>query len=204
MAVLATDDINRANSADLGANWTPVGSTSALSISSNAILANGSGDSGEVYVGITWPNNQYAQCKLTTLTASKYNGGPIVRGLTSAQTMYCFYSTQDGSAATAEAFAVSAGSWTSLGTRTANFANGDIAYLEVQGSGTNTLKMKKNGVQVGADFTDSSIPSGNAGVLGGFDVPNTVIDDFEGGDFSGGGSIQPPRTMHQARLRSVA
>jgi hypothetical protein len=80
---------------------------------------------------------------------------------------------------TVELFRRVAGSVTSLGTRTRTHADRDIYTLEVSGSGaTVTLKAYKNGVQLGANFSDTNAAritaTGQAGVI----AWANIIHDF--------------------------
>jgi hypothetical protein len=78
---------------------------------------------------------------------------------------------------------VVAGAYTQIWLRTATVAAGDTVRLEAQGT---TLRAYVNGVQVGADATDSAIATGNAGVVYSSSITTKTGDDWEGGTWSAG------------------
>lgn len=60
MALPASDDFNRANSTDIGTNWTP--QSGSFELSSNAVLPNGSSagtENAEFWNADTFGNDQY-------------------------------------------------------------------------------------------------------------------------------------------------
>lgn len=184
MSILATDNFNRADNLDVGANWTVLTSTNAARIVSNAVRADVLGnDHIEYWNALSWPNNQYVSMTIVAIpSAANHGPGPMVRAATAAQTGYMLYC---GSSTTAGATLWKAvnTSWTALGTRDADFTAGDTVTLEVQGT---TLVIKKNGVQVGASYTDSTISSGQAGFIITFPTAqgDSILDNWEGGDFA--------------------
>lgn len=182
MGVLATDNFNRADVNPIGGNWTTVTSEGAFKIVSNAVQpASLSADSTAYYNAVTWPNDQYAQVKVTVNETTAGNGlGPCVRASASANTFYRVVADHAGSG-NIELSKFIAGSYTQIWGRTATFVNGDTLRLEVQGT---TLRVYINGVQVGADATDSSIASGNAGLAYSSNTVSVSGDDWEGGDFA--------------------
>lgn len=191
MSVLATDNFNRANENPIsdGGAWTSIGDTgNDFEVVTNQATAVGVGaDAGNLRTGITWPNDQYSQCKFITPSnaISVGNGaGCVVRGATGAsRTQYeCIGSS--GIAGTALAKRVS-GTYTSLASTATTWATNDIMYCEVRGS---ALVAKKNGSTTGMpNATDSAIASGTAGLFNSVESGsnNPVIDDWEGGDFAG-------------------
>jgi hypothetical protein len=76
---------------------------------------------------------------------------------------------------------VVSGSYTLITTRVQAFSANDILRVEVQGT---TLRVYRNGVQLGADITDSGRATGSAGIMYSSGAIGT-IDNFEGGDFAG-------------------
>jgi hypothetical protein len=62
--------------------------------------------------------------------------------------------------------------------RTGTFSNGNTLKLSVTGT---TLKVFINGVQAGADATDSSISTGTFGIGYSGISSGTMLDDWDGG-----------------------
>ena len=89
---MATDDFNRADNADLGANWTIQSGQAALQIVSNrAVPSNNFSDCGEIWVADSFSDDQYSESVVTALHSSapaETGIGPIVRGSTSVASYY--------------------------------------------------------------------------------------------------------------------
>jgi hypothetical protein len=191
MAVLATDDFNRANNTDLGANWNVQTGETRLDLNSNAVRESSqNSDCAENNSAVTWPDDQYSQVKVT-LSGSPWSdhsgGGPGVRMSSSAQTYYRAVCNINSSNTIGIGKKV-AGSFTQLGTRSTTYAAATVVYLEVQGS---TLLVKYGGTTLGAGISDSSITTGRAGLTFSSEQAGrgATLDDWEGGDFSGGGGV---------------
>src|SRR6478609_7827815 len=91
MAALATDDFNRADAANLGANWTQGGGAGTrFTLTSNTAAQNaGTPPSIDFYNAVVWPANQYAKCTIAVLDTLADSGpGPAVRISSSALTLY--------------------------------------------------------------------------------------------------------------------
>lgn len=180
MTVLATDNFNRANAANLGANWSiPTADANAIPISGNE-AANGTFPGVEYYSAVAWPNDQYAQVVHKTVSTTTDSGmGPAVR-VTAGGNLYLL----QGTTVETRVYKRVSGVYTQLGTDGPAMATNDVAYIEVQGT---TIIAKKNGTNIcGSPITDSAIATGNAG-LWTTNIANSV-DDWEGGDFVGGGA----------------
>jgi hypothetical protein len=179
--VSASDNFNRADANPIGGNWTTITSEGALAIGTNVVYAvNENLDGGAYYTGITWPNDQYSELEVTD---SQANGlgtgiGVNVRCSTSARTYYRLVIDSGGSPNIELKKAV-ANTFTSLGTYTATFVNGQKLKLAVQGT---TLTVFYNGVSLGT-VTDSAIASGKGGISYSASSHNTT-----GGDNWAGGS----------------
>lgn|SRR5574341_128517 len=188
MGVLATDNFNRADNTDLGAAWDPQPGFAnpqadrVFNISANtAVPANVAKDSGENYNAVSWPNDQYSQAKATMSgTGAEAGVGVSVRCSTTALTCYRVVINKAATNNVSIAKFV-AGVYTLLAQRTTTWVDGDIIYLEAQGS---TLKVKQNGTQLGADIVDSAIASGRAGIGFSSTMTSASLDDWEGGDFA--------------------
>jgi hypothetical protein len=182
MAVLATDNFNRADSTDLGASWDVVPGESNCQIVANAVRAGvgGGADCSESYNGVTWPNDQYSQIVIVSL--SDRFVGPVVRASTSANTLYLV----ECATTNIYLYKVVSASGTLLVNYSGTVSVGDIIRLEAQGT---TLRVFQNGTQR-ISTTDTSIASGRAGIhinLPGSQFDTAVLDNWEGGDFSTGG-----------------
>lgn len=180
MSTLATDNFNRANSPNLGANWTiPTADANALPITSNEVTQ-GTFPAVEYYSAISWPNDQYAQLVMKSVSTTSDSGiGPAVR-VTSGGNLYLAQATT----VETRLYKRVSGIYTQLGSDGAGAAANDVIYIEVQGT---SVLVKKNGVTVVGPVTDSAIGAGNAGIWS-TNIANTA-DDWEGGDFAAGGAI---------------
>lgn len=201
MALPATDTFTGANGTALqtySANWTI--NAGAFQINTNACAPDSVGNEcGAGWNADTFDNDQYSQCTLSAKSGSNaHAAGPGVRHANSGATYYGYYA--DGTT-TAYAFKNVGGTWTQLGANFSSPAAGTVLRLEVSGT---TLTIKHNGVSQGTR-TDSAIASGRAGVVGYSASTGMRIDDWEGGNLSGGGGgVTVPKFMHQYRMRRAA
>lgn len=175
MTTLATDDFNRANGT-LGANWTTVTGFNAFQIASNVVTqVTEPGDTGARYNAVTFPNDQWSQ--VTVDVSINSNGGPAVRMATDGSANYYVFVVAGGEY---RIYSISGGSGSLISNAAGSFSNGDVAYLEIQGT---TLIAKKNGVQV-LTITDATHSAGAAGIHA-YSIGS--LDDWSAGDFAGGG-----------------
>lgn len=196
MGVLATDNFDRANNADLGANWDVLPSATACQVSSNNCLFPGD-PAGESYNAVTWPNDQYSQVKITVFGG---NGpGAACRMSTSFLTCYVAYGSGAAFNNRFELYKIVSGVFTLLGSGGTPATN-DVVRCEAQGT---TIRCLQNGVQR-VSVTDTSIASGRAGVIG-FDGGGTdpQADDWQGGDFATAAAswLFQPHPMMQMLVR---
>lgn len=179
MSVIATDNFNRADGG-LGANWTSVSGT--WSIVSNEVRLDASGSISYYSGAGAAPNDQYAQVVMGSAVGNGADSGcgPAVR--INGSDLYFMA----GGDTDTRVYKRISGGYTQLGSTGPSVAPGDVLYLEVQGT---TLIAKKNGSSIcGSPITDNAISSGNAGMWGYTDATfSDFVDDFEFGDFSGGG-----------------
>lgn len=187
-----TDDFLRADNADLGANWTPVGSENAWKIATNkATPSNTTLDCSEVYVAGSFSDDQYAQGVLGTITTDSAGQGPgvIVRGTTAARTYYGVVCSTQGT----ELRKLVAGAFSAIHSDATVWANGDVVRLEVSGVSPNiTLVVKRNGTPIAALGTtvETAIASGRPGLnFSGASATVCTIDDWEGGDLSAAATV---------------
>jgi hypothetical protein len=196
----AKDSFDRANANPVDGAWTTVTSQTALQISSNkAIPANAANDCAAFYNALPFPNDQYAQAKVSTAAGAAGGGtgiGPMVRCSAADNTNYRVVITHGATNnITLGKFVASA--FTEIWQRTVTFVDGDILRLEVQGT---TLRVYVNGVQVGADATDSSIASGAAGIAYSSNLASCTADDWEAGELVSGGTSFPVTQTDDAGL----
>jgi hypothetical protein len=206
MTVVASDDFNRADNADLGAVWTPVGS--ALRITTNAaVFSSGNdADSAETHT-TTLAADHWAEAVIKSPIAggAGQGYGVIVRASTGAS--FGYYRAV-GNASGWELTEFNAGGFVgSLASGTSpTFADGDTIYLEAQGT---TLVVKK-GTTNGAGGTTVTTTSDAtlSGTLAGIGYSSSGggggVDAFVMGDFSGGGGVTVPKFLHQYRMRRAA
>lgn len=207
MAQIVSDNFTRANALTLGANWTAVTGQNSFGITSNQAVTDGvSAHSHANYfsgAGWTGGNDQYAELTVQANPAAN-DGGPTVRSATAAQTFYvCDINNADtaalGTSQHVEIFAVSAGTFTLIGsTATLVVSAGDIIRVEAQGT---TIRGLVNGVQK-ASGTNSALASGKVGLqwwggTGGI----AAVSLWTAGDFSSGSSPigTIPRMFHPGK-----
>lgn len=198
MTVVASDDFNRADNADLGATWTTVGA--ALRITSNAAVfsAGNDADSAETHT-TTLATDHWAEGVISSPIAGGVGQGygVIVRASTGGS--FGYYRAV-GNSSGWELTEFNGGSFVgSLASgSTPTFANGDTIYLEAQGS---TLVVKK-GTTNGAGGTtvttqtDATLTGTLAGVGYSSSGGGGGVDAFVMGDFAGGGTgLDVPRNL---------
>ena len=225
---MATDDFARANSADLGANWTPqtgVNGGLAFRIVSQEALPDAAADeSCEYWSADSYGDDQWAEIAVggeleTSTSALAYGTGPSVRIQTSGTGPY--YARYSAIARTGQVLlyyqpdgegweAVQVGS-----TYTGTVTLGDIIRLEVEGTGPATLRVyqRASGQTRGGatdylrvDTTHAGGPTGGAIGMNGQTANNyQAADDFEGGTLTGGGGGLPmPVAMYHLRTQGIA
>jgi len=165
-----SDNFNRANENPLAGNWTTVGGAGAnMQLLSNQVRAAVTGNHSCAYWNTDLGSaDHFAEIRYT---AAAEDAGPTVRNLKTDVTLYTYNALDTGGAIAK----LIAGTYTNLAVRAATWAAGDLCRLIVNGS---TLQAKKNGVQIGADLTDSSIPGNLAAGLCDFGSAFNDIDDF--------------------------
>lgn len=151
-----SDDFNRADSANLGANWTNW-SGDKIGITSNAAAVKTGGDSfctGSYYNTPLTTDDHYAQ--ITIVNMNGVNCSPYVRGNAST--------SANGYAVFCNVSSITIYSITgaNLGSSIASYgaaANGDIIKLQAS---SNTLQVFKNGSSLGAPVTNSTYTTGKS------------------------------------------
>lgn len=203
-----TDDFNRtAEGVPIDPPWfgTSSGSND-LSHTGTNVISSGDSDDDEYYYGPASGNvgaDQYAQVAVTVTANGSGSGfGPMVRHIgTSTRTwiravvdnLGVIYVKKCTAGTTADIGTRNAGSWSA----------GDVLRMEISGTSPNiVIKVFKNGVQVGTDFTGvTAADSGVPGFAYSSTLPtNDSIDDWEGGDLV----TTPPATDAPEKIRVVS
>jgi hypothetical protein len=182
MPALATDNFDRANNADLGASWTVI--DGAMAILSNAATYTSSGsDAAEAYTAIEWPNDQYAQVAISSVGASAAESGIGVMLRCASATNYYRIVVDNQVSNNITVAKIVSGAYSVITSRTQAWTSGDILKVEVQ---SNTLRVYRNGVQLGADITgDATLTAGDVGLFySSTGTPGINVNNFEGGDFA--------------------
>lgn len=194
MTILATDDFNRGAQNPIGSPWVTVtgGGTTFDVNASNAAApeAFGAGDTWMYYDGgISWPNDQYSKCKVTVNgTAGGESGlGPMVRKASGQTDTYYRLVVDHAATNNCTLSRKVASAYQNIVTFTQAWSDGDTWELRAVAT---TLSMWLNGTQVGGNQTDGNIVSGYPGASYSSTETSCSLDDWEGGDFAGGGGGQ--------------
>lgn len=189
---MATDDFNRADNADLGANWTIQSGQAALQIVSNrAVPSNNFSDCGEIWVADSFSDDQYSESVVTALHSSapaETGIGPIVRGSTSVASYYAVVVNSTAANPWTLAKRVT-GTYSDLHDGLDLFANGDTVRLEVSGT---TLTVKRNGSTI-YTTTDPSVTTGRPGIWYSSAASDEAVDSWAGGDLVTAAITQLPK-----------
>src|SRR5258706_3435750 len=186
MALPASDAFTRADSANLGANWTQAedGGGTPLAIVSNR--ASFGALSGAAAYGRwsadAWGNDHYSECKAYSV-GGLYGHGPIVRA--SATPTTCYWAVID-SATTVSIYLMPG--FTLIGAQFTGLtvADGDTWRLSVTST---TLTLSQNGTSRGTR-TDSTLTSGSGGI--GIYALRATLDDWAGDNVSSVSFIARP------------
>lgn len=197
MGVLATDNFTRANESPLsqGGNWSNPGSLFFQLTGNVALPVDASNDDHSWYTGVAFPDDQYASVTLNSPGAWPAEAGiGVMLRFADANNLYRIV-TDTTEVAVAKQ---QSGAYSLITTRATTFATGDVLRAEIQGT---TLRVFKNGVQLGADIADgaTTLAAGspglfNSGPTGGSPVGFT---GFEAGDFA-----VPPTDVVVAWIRA--
>lgn len=197
---MPTDNFNRADSLDLGANWaTPTGATGLQIVSNQVYGESTTGFNVEYYVG-TFTNNQYSQVVMTVRSAGGATGvGPTVR-VSAGGNGYMVLA--NGGTGIILALLLNGG-W---GGQLASYGVsvpplGAVIRLEAEGT---ALRVYEDGV-LRISTTDATYATGNPGAVHSESTLSAAqLDDWEGGNL-GGAAIHPPRwflTIPRVRTRT--
>ncbi len=202
MSTLFSDNFNRADSAIVSAaNWTEnEAGGGAWAIASNQLSLSGGGSFNTI-IATTSAHAAIADCRATIkrITGGGYDGGPCVRAVSNGSSMYYLdvYGTN-----TLEIYRRVASSDTLVNSRAQTHGANDTFSLEVSGSGaTVTLKILRNGVQVGADISDGDAARITAaGQMGVISWATETFDDFLAEDLA----APPAETFPAGHNQQVA
>ena len=173
------------------AKWTKLSGFLDLVVTSNQL--NGTGGSDGAAVITSWAGSTTDQYAQVTYAAANAYGGPTIRS-DGTSTFYLL----DCQPTVWALYKVIAGGFTALSTQSVTSVNGDLAYIEMQGT---VITCKRNGVTLGTltQVSESSIASGKPGIRI-YDNAQ-IVDDWLAGDFSAGGSGIVPIVTRQYRER---
>ena len=200
MVALATDNFTRADSANLGANWTIAFDVSshwlAVAISSNTCQI-AADPACEYYSAISWPNDQYSQGvvgALRSISVDAQDNFVAVRIASATSSAHYQHALGSDESQLLKELGdpLLGGNFTQLGGNFAAYATNDTARIEVQGT---SIRAVKNGTTLSTQ-TDSAISSGSAG-LGGFwdSLTHPTFTSWEGGNFAAGLRLRLLRGM---------
>jgi hypothetical protein len=178
MTVLATDNFDRADNTDLGANWTP--RPNSMQILSQKVAAFVAGDDeAEAYTGISWPDDQYVQVAVSGLTTTGGGTGiGVILRCADGNNFYRVVVSGEASNNVSVSKQV-ATVFTTITNRTTAWSDGDVLKVDVIGD---TLRVYKNGVQLGADIAgDGALATGAVGIGYSSTASAARADLFEGG-----------------------
>lgn len=188
-AVIATDTFTRANETPLASPWTQLSaiSGSTLNLSSNTVVPAAVGSNTHYYYSSgTFPNDQYSQATIAaTGGGASQSSGPGVMVRASGTNNGYIVNFNKAASNNVSLIKYVAGTPTIVWIRTQAWTNGDTVRFEVVGT---TLRVFRQGVQIGADATDSSLTSGRPGLTYFSEAGMSAIsiDNWEGGDFATG------------------
>jgi len=194
---LASDDFNRANENPIASPWSAIagGFTGVSVISGNNLEGNGT--DGPVMHATTMPNDHWSEIIMKT-GGGGLDIGPMVRCSTGKGYLWALNATGDILYSTAGSFVNSGVS------RARNAVDEYVFRLEAVGG---VLRCYENGVQVGADVSDSNVPTGTqAGTFSFSAISN--VGSWAGGRFGVPVTEEPvaqlpglPRTIRAAAWR---
>lgn len=177
-----TDNFNRADNADLGAEWTAVSGTGQFKIESNSAKSSQPAANRDEYHSLLVGNDQQAKAKVTVSGVTDQTGiGVGVRIQISNFNLYMAVVNKASSNNVTVAKVV-ASVYTLIGQRTTTWVDGDELTFSITGT---TLRVYQNGTQLGADMTDSEFSSGRVGVTSRPVFTSGALDDWEGKDTTG-------------------
>lgn len=166
-----SDDFNRADSSNLGANWVEVSGD--WSIVSNQLSPGAAGGTIVLRAATVMAgNNNYAEVTIAATAAVSH--GVWCRGNSDITSGYLW--RNDGTSW--DLFSVVGGSFANIGTFAGAASPGDIAKVEADGS---TIKGYVNGVER-VSVTDTNVATGTSVGIRSESSGSVLFDDFTGAD----------------------
>ena len=176
MALPAQDDFNRSDANPIGGNWTTSPGFAALKISSSAVTGASTGDNAAYWNPESWPNDQWAQAKLTAFTAAE-DAGPAVRLATEGSTKNGYWFDVGPTGTTCPLFRYLAGTAVNIATLTYTPQVNDV--FRIDAAGATVIGFINNVCRV--LVADTNLASGAAGLFF-FEQDGTKYDDWIGAD----------------------
>ncbi|WP_406444621.1 hypothetical protein OHB14_36905 [Streptomyces sp. NBC_01613] len=173
-----TDDFNRADSTNLGANWVEVSGD--WSVDTNRLSPGAAG--GTIILraaGAMATSDNFAQVTIAATTSASQ--GVWCRGNSNITSGYLWRNN----GTSWDLFQVFGGSFTVIGTYTAAAAPGDVAKVQAVGT---TIKAFVNGVER-VSVTDTAVTTGTSVGIRSDSAGAVRYDDFSAGDVSAGATL---------------
>lgn len=180
---ILTDNFNRADAPDLGANWDVYTSFQTPQVVTNTARASTAGNAASSgwSAGPALNNNQYVKVKIASWADATSVVGVQLRGSIGANNNFYLLYARAGSGNT-QLYRVDAGVFTSLAfVANPGWAVNDTVELEAVGT---TLTAFRNGVSISLSATDATYASGRAGlhIVSNVSINNNYADDWEAGN----------------------
>jgi hypothetical protein len=194
-----TDDFNRADSTNLGANWTETTGTG-IQISSNTLITDTT-PTEAVYNSVISSAEAYTSFKIVTFAGGTTAPGIYVRGnsdLTDGYIVNVLSSTCDIYRKIGGSFALIGSSITYEDSAT--LSDGDTVYIAAETIDASTVRISiydTDGTTILASRDDTNAArittAGRAGIR--FGNSGAVVDDFEAGTLGGAAATFIPKIM---------
>lgn len=184
MTQLASDTFTRANNPTLSAPWVDA-RAGALIVSNQVGCDPLNGDGYSYYNGVSFPNDGYAQVKISQPPALQKGAAAGYRMQGSDRSgYYAGYTGPDTSSTDRRIFLYNVGTFVAIATEGIIPTTGEMAKIEATGT---TWKYYADGVFRFSN-TDATYASGKAGLFAGAsDTADPVLDDWSAGDLLTGG-----------------
>lgn len=192
-----TDDFNRADSTNLGANWVEVSGD--WSIVSNQLSSGSAGGTIILRAATAMATNDHS-AQVTIAATAAVSHGVWCRGTSTLTSGYLW--RNDGSSW--NLFSVVGGSFTSIGSFAGAAVAGDVAKVQAVGT---TIKGFVNGIQR-VSVTDTNVATGTSVGIRAESVSALRFDDFTAADVTSGttgdAALAGTATLSASGLRATA
>lgn len=195
MSVIITDSLGGATETPIASPWVK-GLSAGGSFNRGALgtsPANLANDMFWLYSGLTVPNDQYAQVKVTApaTSTSQTGGGVVLRASTASGGSGVWVVVNSGSTTSNVAVAEwVAGSYTLLAQYNTTWVDTTVLYVSIVGTTVTVKQGGSGGSTLGT--TTTSIASGIGGIAYSSSTTSCLLTDWEIGDFSTGTTIAVP------------